>query len=498
MVGMQEVEENLTQIAGRAIRWNSIGFVTRLLLSFGINVFLTRLLGPKPFGELAVAAMVFGFGVLLANVGVTAALIQKESLTDADIRFCFSCQLATGIFMTLLLFLSARFWAGFFHEDGLTAVLRVFSLMFLFQTFGTTSIALLSRKQDARTIQGISIISYLISYLLIAVPMAILGAGIWSLVAAWLSQALIGSLLAYWKVRHPIKLLLHPDHMDLLKFGFRVLAGNICSWGVLNLDNTTVGRAAGPIPLGLYSRAFTLASTPVEGVNTTMTAVLLSSLSRVQADHAKVWKVYASSCGAVLLLLAPMFAAMAAAPDAVVLGIYGAKWAGAVKLFQPLALMMPIYAMLTLSGPALSARGKPGKEFQMQLISVIIAIAAYLTAIHWSVLALSWTVLGVYLIRFGLLAYAVMREVHGRWQDLAATAWPALTLAMVAAGVARTLDLLCAHWQAVARLAVVAGGSATCIALCFLLLSKPLLRPIFVRSPSLVSLVPGRLQFLLP
>jgi O-antigen/teichoic acid export membrane protein len=491
---MATAQVSLTQTTGRALRWNYIGVFIRMLLGFGINILLTRLLGPKPFGELAIAGIVFGFGNLLSNVGVTSALIQKEDIQDGDIRFCFTCQMAMGALMAFVLSISAPAWAVFFHENGVTRILSIFSLLFVFQAFGTTSTALLNRSQDARTVQGISIISYSISYLGIGVPLALYGAGIWSLVLAQLSQALIGSILAYARIRHSIVPLLHPRYSKLLTFGFRVLGANICNWGISNLDNAVVGRVAGPISLGLYSRAFSLAAMPAEGIIFSLLQVLLPGLSRVQTDKAKLRQIYASAMGLVFLILAPLFAAMAAVPNVVILGLYGEKWAGAIGLFQPLALAIPINAVMALSGPLLTARGKPQHEFYMQMVTVAVAGISYTLAVRWSVFALSWVVLAIYLLRFALLTHTANREIGGRWVDLMATTWPGLVLALAGALVARFVTVLLPPLSDVQRLALVGGISAIFILLCFATFSRTLLHPIFKRSPQLATLLPVRLQ----
>jgi O-antigen/teichoic acid export membrane protein len=491
---MSTVQVSLTQSTGRALRWNYIGVFTRMLLGFGINILMARLLGPKTFGELTVAMMVYSFGNLLANVGVGSALIQKQEIMEGDIRFCFTCQMAVGTLMALVLVFSARLWSIFFHEPGITLVLRIVSLLFVFQAFGTTATALLNRNQNSRRVQGISIISYLISYVLLGVPLALSGAGIWSLVLAQLSQALIYSVLAYASIRHSLVPLLQFRYASLLTFGSRILGANICNWGISNFDNAVVGRVAGPFSLGLYNRAFSLAAIPAEGIISSLLQVLLPALSRVQTDKAKLRKIYASMLGVVFMILAPMFAAMAAVPDVVILGLYGQAWAGAVGLFRPLALAIPINAIMALSGPLLASRGRPEREFCMQLIAVAAAIVSYIIAVRWSVLALSWIVLFVYIFRFVLLTQAANREIDGRWIDLMATAVPGLILALAAATVARLIVLSLPPLHDAQRLAIVGGGSASFIVICFATFSRFLLRPIFSRSPQLLTLLPSRLQ----
>jgi O-antigen/teichoic acid export membrane protein len=491
---MATTQLSLTRTTGRALRWNYIGVFIRMLLGFGVNILLSRLLGPKPFGELAVAMMVFSFGNLLSNVGITSALIQKKEIQDGDIRFCFTCQMAMGALMASLLIISAPLWAAFFHEPGVTRIQRVVSLLFVFQAFGTTAIALLNRRQDARTVQGISIISYLVSYLGIGVPLALFGAGIWSLVLAQLSQALFSSVLAYARVRHSVVPLLHPSYTNLLTFGFRILGANICNWSISNLDNAVVGRVVGPVSLGLYNRAFSLASIPAEGIISSLLQVLLPGLSRVQTDKAKLRQVYASTLGLVFMILAPMFAAMAVVPDVVILGLYGKKWEGAIGLFQPLALAIPINAIMALSGPLLAARGKPEREFYMQLVTVAAAVVSYIVAVRWSVLALSWIVLAVYLLRFFLLTRAANREIDGRWSDLMVAALPGLALAIAGASVARLVTALLPPLHDGKKLVLVGVISAIFILLCFATFYKVLLRPILTRSPQLATLLPVRMQ----
>jgi O-antigen/teichoic acid export membrane protein len=491
---MATAQVSLTRTTGLALRWNYAGVLTRMLLGFGVNVLLTRLLGPRPFGELAVAMLVFGFGNLLSNVGVTSALVQKEDIQNGDIRFCFTCQMAMGVVMGLVLLTTAPWLALFFHEPEVLPILRLLSLLIVFQAFGTTSLALLNRRQDARTIQGITIISYLIAYVGTAVPLALLGFGIWSLVVALLLQSLLSSILLYAKVRHSLVPLVDLRYLGLLRFGAGVLGANICNWGITNLDNTFVGRFAGPVPLGYYSRAFSLAAMPAEGIVYSLLQILLPGFSRVQNDKAKLRQVYASAVGLVFMVLAPMFAAMAAVPDVVILGLYGEKWRAAIGLFQPLVLAIPINAIMSLSGPLLTARGKPEREFSRQLITVAVAAACYMAAVRHSVLMLSWAVLAIYLFRFALLTQAANREIEGRWRDLFATVLPGLLLAVLAAVSARLTSSLLPALPHAERLALVAGVSAVLTLVCFAIFMKALLRPIFRRSPQLGTLIPDRFQ----
>jgi hypothetical protein len=130
----------------------------------------------------------------------------------------------------------------------------------------------------------------------------------------------------------------------------------------------------------------------------------------------------------------------------------------------------------------------------MQFLTVVVAAVSFILAARWSVLALSWVVLAVYLLRFSLLTQAVIREIDGQWSDVFATTLPGLALAFTAALVARLANALLPPLHDAQRLVVVGGISAMFVLFCFAALSRVLLRPIFTRSPQLITLLPIKMQ----
>lgn len=451
--------DDLAHQTGRALSWNYAGAFSRLILNFGISITLARLLGPSPFGEIAIAVLLFGLGNLIAGIGLSAALIQKPEISERDVRLSFTGQVATGAAISLFLFLSARVWASFFHLPHLLLSLRVLSPLFLLQAFGATSTALLNRNQNTRPIQIASVVSYFSGYAVIAVPLAFMGFGVWSLVAAYLVQALVNSLILYGQTRHPIMPLVHRDGIGMFRFGVTVLAANICNWGISNLDNTVVGRVAGPIALGLYNRAFNLVQLPTDIIVSNIQQVILPAFSRTQDDTARLGRAFIALVGLVALLLLPPFWAMASIPRTVIVGLYGPKWTGAIRLFQPLALALPLHGLMALSGPTLAARGKPRIELRIQAFLLVIVVIAFVLSVHISVLCLSWTVLGIYLLRFVLMTHVTVCDLELRWLKVTSVLWPSAILACIAALSAASIDRITSKEPAsVALVASVVGS----------------------------------------
>jgi PST family polysaccharide transporter len=445
---------------------------------------------------MAFVLIVLSIGSLFANVGVPSAIVQKSTLSEAEIRLGFTVQMLVGCGMACLIWISAPLIAGLFGQSSLVLLLRVISPLFVLQVFGTTSTALLQRAHDARALQMIYIVSYIIGYLAIGLPMALEGKGVWSLVTAQLVQAGLNSLMVYAKVKHSLMPRIARDSSGLLRFGMKVLAANLCSWGILSLDNVFVGRFAGALELGLYSRAFSLAMTPAEAVSTSLQQVLLPSASQIQHDRNKLANVHAALFGLIFLVLGPFFAALAAVPDVVIRGLYGAKWIGAIPFFQPLALAIPMYAAMAITGPLLAARGRPGLELKCQFLSLTMAIPIYYFAVHRSVLTLCWAVLGVYFVRCLILTMAVLRESGGSWTGLASVSWPAAALCPVAAGAALLSRHITSSLGVGPQLVAVGGSVAVTILSAFAFLPKTLLQPVASKVPQVVELLPWRLRFI--
>lgn len=94
-----------TGLAGRslgALKWNYLGTGIKVLSQLVIGIVLARLLGPEPFGLIALAWLMLGLGNLIADSGLGVALIQKQQISARDIRYVFTLQMLAGTALALL------------------------------------------------------------------------------------------------------------------------------------------------------------------------------------------------------------------------------------------------------------------------------------------------------------------------------------------------------------------------------------------------------------
>jgi len=410
-INLANQNQSLTSKSITALKWNYLGRLISLSLQFAIGIILARLLGPEPFGLVAIALFVQGLGNLFAEGGLGSALIQSQDISEHDIRSVFSTQILIGIILSGAVAGTAPLMAAFFNEPNATPVIMMMALSFIIQAIGQTSNALIRRNLEFKKIQIISLISYSIGYLGFGLPLATLDYGVWSLIAAQLTQVSINALSTYFSHRHPILPLVSPNNCRYLRFGTAMTLNNITSWGISNLDTAIIGRSFETATLGVYNRVFNLVNMPMYAVTSSMQSVLFSAYAKSQNNQVILQRTFIASTSIMALLFFPIYGAMAAIPDLIIPTLFGDKWQAAIPLMIPLCFAMAVNAMLAMSGPLLSAIGLPHIELKAQLLTLLISIPSLILAAQESVLTVAWTLLGTYILRLLLLVTATLRAI---------------------------------------------------------------------------------------
>jgi PST family polysaccharide transporter len=409
---------NLSDRSLSALKWNYVGVVAKILAQLAIGVLLARLLGPEPFGLVAMAWIVIGLGNLVADFGLGAALVQRKEITDLEIRYVFTAQVIFGLILTGIVAVSSGLMAYLFKRADIVPVVQVLSLFFVIQSFGQTATSLLKRDLNFKAISLAQLLTYLFAYFLLGVPLAYAGLGVWSLVVAQLTQSLLYTLAAYFLARHAAKPPFSCPAEGYFSFGFKSVANNLANWSINNVDNAFIGRFFGATELGLYNRAFMLLIGPANHVIATLQGVLFATYSRIQDKLVLLRQIYLASMGGVALIFMPVLAGIAVIPGTLIEGLYGERWLAAVPLVVPLALAIPLNALLALGGPLIAAQGKVERELYMQATVALLMIPVMYITAHYSLSVLAWGVFSVYFVRFIFITFVTLHMVQASWRGL--------------------------------------------------------------------------------
>lgn len=409
---ISRVSQSITERSLNAIKWNYLGVVARIVSQLVAQITLARLLGPEAFGLFAVALIVLGIGNIVVEMGLGSALVQKKHLTDEDVRLAFTWVVVAGFVMAMLVFVLAETIANFFHDPRVAEVTRGLTPVLVLQSLSIVPLSLLKRELAFKAIQGSQIVSYLFGFLLVGVGSALLGAGVWSLVAAWFAQTLSAAIILIAIKRHAMKPLFRSRDKVLRGFGVQVLFTNIANWVIENVDNLLVGKIFGPAALGLYSVSYNLVRTPTNHLVVTLQTVLFPASARAQDNQKNLQRAYLTVVAGVALIAIPVFAGIASVSGTVVDALFGNKWIDAAPILLPLALAMIFHALMAVAGPVLWGKGAAGAELKVQFGVALALVAALLVAARYSMVVMAWAVCAVYAMRLVGLTAALMRHIH--------------------------------------------------------------------------------------
>jgi PST family polysaccharide transporter len=255
---------SLTHQTLSGLLWTFYGKGAYAVLQMAILAILARLVSPTDFGVVSAALIVIGLSAIMSQVGLAPALVQREALERRHRhgvpRLAAARPRAGGRDLA-----GGALAAGFFRIDGVTPVLRALAWLFPLQGLATVAESLVKRDLRFRWLANVDVISYGAGYGLVGIPAALLGWGVWALVAGQLAHnAFKTGLLLYGKPPH---LRGRPDLealRDLMYFGGGFTVAKIANQVAQQGDYLVVGRFLGATQLGYYGRRTTSCRRPLQ------------------------------------------------------------------------------------------------------------------------------------------------------------------------------------------------------------------------------------------
>lgn len=425
---------NLTKQSVSAVKWSAFGNVARYGLQLGAQIVLARLLGPENYGLFALGMIVLTFSNMLADFGFAWGLVQTQNLSEKDIRFVFTWQLISGTVAAVCLYTLAPLVANFFNEPRTESIIQWLSLVCLIQAVSAPSRNLLRRNLDFKWANIIEITSYSIGYIAIGIPLAFYGAGVWSLVAAWITQALFTLLFSAIRRPHSIKLLFwYEGASDMTGVGYTVFGTNICNWLLNNFDRILLGRLLNAHTVGLYSVGYNLANTPNSLFIGALQPAFLAAGARIQSEPNRLRNAYLSVLASVWIIILPMFVLLAVIAQDLVAVLYGSDWVSTGMVLTILALAMPAYITWAMSTPILWNTGRKHWESLLQLPILFVAGFAFFKLAGQGVVMAATVAACTLLIRAIVITSAACRQLKVLPQDLFGFAIRGFAMASLAA-----------------------------------------------------------------
>lgn len=397
-----------SKVAGGVVWSFSEKFLT-MAMQMAVSIIVARQLMPDDFGIMAIMTFFTSVALTIVDSGFSQTLIRKASPTDEEYRSVLYFNIGVSVILYLLFIAVARPVAMLYDAPAIADIAPVLFLVLPINAFCVVQTVMFTREFRFALLSKIVFLASLISGV-VAVVMALMGCGIWSLVAQRLLMMGIKAI-AFWSIRRwrSDASFSFAALRGMAPFSLRLLATDLIASVYNNVAQLFIGKMHTTTALGYFSQAQKLKDLPVTSTMQAVQGVTYPALSKLADDDVRFTEGYRRILMLTAYLIFPVMAGLIAiAPDMFML-LLGDKWMPTVPYFEILALAGLVYPLSVVSYNILKVRSDGRVILRLEVLKRVIMTLILLYTIPRGVEAVAWGTSAMALIDFVINAAAAMR-----------------------------------------------------------------------------------------
>lgn len=347
-----------TRDAIKGVSWMSAFRITNRLLTFVKIAVLARVLTPSQFGIFGIASLLLTFLEILTETGINIILIQAKENIDKYLNSAWVVSIIRGVFIFLVIFISAPFIASFFRTPESLNIIYLISLSPLIKGFINPAEVKLQKELKFSYEYRFRTALFLTD-IVISTAVALITHSVYSLVFGLLVGSLLEVFLSFYFIKPTPRISFDMDYIkEIFHKGKWITAYSIFNYIGENGDNIVVGRLLGSYALGLYQVAYKVSYLPISEVSDVVNKVIFPVYSKIEGDRKRLLSAFWKTTGATSIFIVLLGTIVFLFPLQVVTIILGPQWISAVAVLRVLAIYGVIRALLGPSSALFLAAGK--------------------------------------------------------------------------------------------------------------------------------------------
>ena len=403
--------DSLRQRSVRGAAITSVSQAMRFVIMLASQIVLARLLYPADFGIIAMVGPVLGFITVMADLGVTQAIVQRPVLTRGQLNSFFWINALINVALTAVMMLLAPLLAGLYHEARLIPVTLALASLVMVTGLSLQQTALLNRTMRFSVLAVSETLSLALG-LGVSALAAWRGLGYWSLVLAQATTAITTVVVVWsassWRPSWPS---FGSDAHSMLRFGGNITVSNIAMYLNTVLDNGLVGYFLGEVLLGFYDRAWKLAVLPLSQLMAPINRVAIPALSRLTEEPERYKSAFGQMLRILLFVTLPGLAVGVLAARPLIGLLFGPRWNEVAPVFSWLCVGSLLTPVNTGMFWIFISQGRARDQKIYGSAAAVINILSYAVGVHWGIIGVARTSAIVsYLLPTPLLVWAASRN----------------------------------------------------------------------------------------
>lgn len=399
------MSDSLKDKTVKGVGWSAIDNVAQMGVSFLVSIVLARLLSPDDYGLLGLITIVTAVCTTLVNGGFTTALIRKKDITEDDYNTAFIVNLALSLLLYVIVYASSPFIADFFNREELVSLTRVASLGLIAGALSLVPQTRLTKRIDFKAQTKITLIASVTSGVL-GIAMALLGFGVWSLVAQTLSNQVLRTILL-WAIDRwiPKFRFSKASFQELFGFGWKMMLSGLLDTVWKELYQVVVGKFYSPATLGQYTRGNQFSQLLSSNLTNVVQRVTYPVLSNIQDDKERMVSAYRRIIKTTMFITAVGMFFLGAISEPLLYCLIGPKWHEAATYLPLICISGSLYPLHAINLNMLQVQGRSDLFLGLEIIKKIIALGPLLIGAFVGIMPMLYTNILTGIISYFLNSY---------------------------------------------------------------------------------------------
>lgn len=343
-------------------------------VSFIVSLILARILSPDDYGTIALILVLINILDTFTSKGFNQALIQKKEVDQLDYSTIFLTNTAISVALYALIYFAAPAIAGFYNDGSLIILTRVLAVRILFSGLNAVQQAYVQRNMIFKkfflaTFAGTSISG------VAGIIMALMGCGIWALVAQSVLNTAIDTLVLFftidWKPRieysfHRLK--------SMMRFGINMLIMGLLESLYNEMRSLVIGKFYKESDLAYYNRGEQIPKLVIQNIQISASNVMFSALSR-EAQKNAVKDKMREYLRIMFFIIFPLMVGLSITAEPLITILFSNKWLNAVPY---MVIYCYIYTNWIIQIPlmqSINAIGRTDVSLKLSILHRIAGVA---------------------------------------------------------------------------------------------------------------------------
>lgn len=397
------------------VRWTTFSSLGRAVLQFAQIAILARLLTPADFGLIALVVAIIAFLQVFADAGISNAIIHYQDIAQEQLSSLYWLNVCVSAVLALTLVAISHRVAAWYQQPPLQYLLMLAAVTLVVGALGQQIRVVAQKNLRFADLAKVELIAALLGFL-VAVSLAWMGAGVYSLISGSLMTAAVGCLLVWlrlsegWRPQARLRL---AEIRQFLKFGAYMIGNNLANTFNSQIDILLGGRLLGVQSIGLYSVPKDLSLRIGNIINPIITQVGLPVMAKAHCDEALLRRVYLQTMRMTASVNFPIYIALGLFASEIVHLLLGQKWHDAIPLLHIFAVWALLRSAYNPVGSLLMAKGRANLSFKWNLALLIFMPPAIWVGSQFGVSGMAIALTMLYILLYWPVWYFLVRPLCG-------------------------------------------------------------------------------------